>query len=340
MKRLFMLLIIMLFGFSLIGCNGDEAKNKLNRETLKLNLQSYVNEIKKTDSIKINISIANKVINDKVDEINEIEYSENSNQIINEIKGEINSLILDKEVEETVKNNWKSKYETNFYYTEFYGKYDNAYIFFVEEDTFAKKDVIISNVIFRYNIGWEIYVWSNNEFYTLSDSYTKKIIDLIKLEKIGTIHYYKTASKWPAEEDFIKENYFNLKIERYSDDEMEEILTQFDLTDPKIIWEGSIDIDFTDNIIILTLRKSFSYPELELKHFELSNALKVEYVGGARPPEYFFMPGYEHLLENYNQIVFIYINPEGKESVIKSIRKLEKLAFVRSATPNYILSYD
>jgi|SRR5690554_90757 len=214
MKRLLILALVLFFSYGLVGCNVEEENIFLNRETLKLELQTYVNENKNTDTLIFNVSFIGKMINDKVDDITDIEYRENREKVMNEIKKEIDGLMLDKEVEELVRTNWKSIYGSNFYYTEFYGKYDNAYIFFVEEDSFAKKDIIISDVIFRYNIGWEIYVWDNNEFYTLSDSYTKQIIDSNQLEKIGTIHYYKTATKWSGSKDFLKENYFNLKIER------------------------------------------------------------------------------------------------------------------------------
>ena len=63
--------------------------------------------------------------------------------------------------------------------------------------------------------------------------------------------------------------------------EMKEILKQFDLTEPKERWTGSIDDDFSDDIVILVLRRTFTYPELELRHFRLENAESLEYIGGA-----------------------------------------------------------
>lgn len=114
------------------------------------------------------------------------------------------------------------------------------------------------------------------------------------------------------------------------------ILKEFDLSDPKIIWEGSINDDFTDDSVIVVLRKTSTYPELELKHFKLNNAEGLEYMGGVRPPDYFFTPGNELLLINYRQIVLIHLTPQGKEKIIETIRELEKLDFVKSISPNNV----
>jgi hypothetical protein len=118
------------------------------------------------------------------------------------------------------------------------------------------------------------------------------------------------------------------------DKELMEILKQFDLTDPKEIWEGSIEDNFADDLVLLVLRKTSTFPELELRHFGLDNAESMYYLGGARPPDYFFTTGYEEVLKNYRQIVFIKLNEHGKEKVIEAIIHLETLGFVKSADPN------
>jgi hypothetical protein len=53
------------------------------------------------------------------------------------------------------------------------------------------------------------------------------------------------------------------------DDEMAEILKQFDLSDPQEIWTGTVNDDFTDDLVIVVMRKTSTYPELELRHFKL-----------------------------------------------------------------------
>lgn len=112
----------------------------------------------------------------------------------------------------------------------------------------------------------------------------------------------------------------------------------FDLNDEKIIWNGNIEEMFTDDLIIITLKKTNTFPILNLNCFGLENATDLEYVGGETPPEYFYKPEYKDLLEKYRQVVFIHLEPLGKEKVIESIRKLEKLEFIKSVNPNYIQS--
>jgi hypothetical protein len=63
-------------------------------------------------------------------------------------------------------------------------------------------------------------------------------------------------------------------------------------------------------------------------------------VGGGRPPDYFFEPGYEKALENYRQIVFIHLKPSGKEKIVETIRQLEKLDFIKTVSSNDIGTGD
>ena len=114
----------------------------------------------------------------------------------------------------------------------------------------------------------------------------------------------------------------------------------FRLSDEQILFKGTVDDEFKCNVIILTLKHTTTYIELSKRHFKIDNILKVEYVGGARPPEYFFEEEYKHLLEQYNQIVFLHMNVENKEEIIQLIKELEKLPFIRSANYNMIVYPD
>lgn len=114
------------------------------------------------------------------------------------------------------------------------------------------------------------------------------------------------------------------------------IAKHFDLNDTEKVWSGNLDEEFNDNLIIVTLKKTLTYPVLELSCFDLENAIELEYIGGATPPSYFFKPEYKNLLEKYRQVLYIYVEPLGKEKIIESIRKLEMLTFVKKVSPNYI----
>ena len=114
----------------------------------------------------------------------------------------------------------------------------------------------------------------------------------------------------------------------------------FDLTEEKILFGGSVDDDFNCDIILLTIKHTTTYIELTKRHFKIDCITKVEYVGGPRPPEYFFEDEYKHLLEKYNQIVFLHVEVQSKSEIIELIKELEKLEFVRSASPNHIESPD
>ena len=114
----------------------------------------------------------------------------------------------------------------------------------------------------------------------------------------------------------------------------------FRLSDEQILFKGSVDDEFNCDVILLTLKHTTTYIELSKRHFKIDNISKVEYVGGARPPEYFFEEEYKHLLDPYNQIVFLHVSVESKEKIIELIKELEKLPFIRSANYNMILHGD
>ena len=114
----------------------------------------------------------------------------------------------------------------------------------------------------------------------------------------------------------------------------------FDLLEDKILFNGTVDDDFNCDIILLTLKHTTTYVELNKRHFKINCITKVEYVGGPRPPEYFFEDEYKHLLDRYNQIVFLHVDVQSKSEIIELIKELEKLEFVRSVSPNLILSPD
>ena len=116
------------------------------------------------------------------------------------------------------------------------------------------------------------------------------------------------------------------------------ILKSFDLEDKKVYWKGTVDDDFPDDLVIVVLKKPINYIELSVECFGLENAVSIEYVGGVTPRDYYFKPEYEYQLEHYRQIIFIHLEPLGKEKVIEVVRALEQLEFVKYASPN--LAYE
>ena len=114
----------------------------------------------------------------------------------------------------------------------------------------------------------------------------------------------------------------------------------FDLSEEKIIFNGSVDDEFKCDVILLTLKHTTTFIELNKRHFKIDCITKVVYLGGPTPPEYFFKEEYKSLLENYHQQVFLYVNVESKNDIIELIKELEKLEFVRDVSPNSIESPD
>jgi hypothetical protein len=109
----------------------------------------------------------------------------------------------------------------------------------------------------------------------------------------------------------------------------------FRLSDEQILFEGSVDDEFNCDVILLTLKHTTTYIELSKRHFKLDEITEVGYISST-PPSHFYEPGNEDKLDNFHQIVFLYVDVETKEEIIELIKELEKLPFIRSAEPNYI----
>lgn len=113
-----------------------------------------------------------------------------------------------------------------------------------------------------------------------------------------------------------------------SENEDDSILNHFDLSDPKIYWDGRVDIEFHDDVVSLIMRKTNTYPKLELHDFGLSNAKSIEYI--------MLKPNSGTIKEKFRQILRIKLKEPGKENVIEAIKHFETLEFIRYAGPIYV----
>ena len=112
----------------------------------------------------------------------------------------------------------------------------------------------------------------------------------------------------------------------------DDILKHFDLTDEKVIWNGDINDPYIcDDSVIVTLKKTETYPELKLSDFDLDNAISLKYLSSIVMPDNLPNP------DNWRQTLVIYIKSEGKEKLVETIRKIEQLEFVKSVGPNMIV---
>ena len=112
------------------------------------------------------------------------------------------------------------------------------------------------------------------------------------------------------------------------------ILKSFDLLDEKEYWEETTDDVFSDNLLIVVLKKPINYIELSVDVFGLENATSLKYITGVTPPDYMFELEYAKQLNSYRQIVLIRLKPLGKEKLIEAIRLLEQIEFVKYVSPD------
>ncbi len=107
-------------------------------------------------------------------------------------------------------------------------------------------------------------------------------------------------------------------------------------TPEKKKWEGTINDDFTDDMVLISINKKYQdhvftiddFTGLELEKVECLTEYAYErYSNGDYP-------------DNFHHIYTLTLKNKSKENVIKAIRICENLEFIDSASPNLIGSFD
>ena len=188
-------------------------------------------------------------------------------------------------------------------------------------------------------------------FYVKSSSIDKEVLMYINDEQVGhpQISIYH-GDEWYEYEYIIGYSNVDIRFEEVPKFHEHEYIDglcdcdEFDITwlnenfrlsDEQILFTGSVDDEFNCDVILLTLKHTTTYIELSKRHFKIDEITKVSYISST-PPSHFFESGNEDKLDNFNQIVFLYVDVESKEDIIELIKELEKLPFVRSVGPNSI----
>ena len=113
----------------------------------------------------------------------------------------------------------------------------------------------------------------------------------------------------------------------------------FRLTDELVPTKVNVEDEFATELILVLLKHSPTYIKLSKKHFGIEEITKVNYISST-PPDHFYEEGNEDKLNNFCQMVFLYVNVDSKERIIELIKELEKLPFVKCAEPDYIMHLD
>lgn len=208
MKRVFLVFMSLMLIMCLVGC--DNVKDGY-KENLFEEINNKINTKIESNKYYYNIDTIDCVIKDLVNnEIGEIEVEIMSEKIFSDVS----NLFLDLDFLEKIKSGFEKQFGYKFYYDDFYGNYDETYFFFTEGDDQWEKDIIISDVIFRYNCDWDIYVCYQDKFYFIDEAFDIGIVEQETLEKVAQIHYLKTIHKYNDFELQDRKDYFDLSSVR------------------------------------------------------------------------------------------------------------------------------
>ena len=192
-----------------------------------------------------------------------------------------------------------------------FGSFRNGDIILVKtgsiENTLRKDS--IDGIVFNYQKRMQLFAVTSDEVYPLKVAFLNLIVDLSTLTKVKEEYdkLYKTS-----DDANYAENGIAIVLES------------------KYIWDGYVDWDFPDDSVVIVADKNFNNYILSIQDFYMLDVNRVECLTELLIDIY-----HGNYPENFNHIYELTISNAGKEEVIKAIRILEKLDFIRSAEPNY-----
>ena len=144
----------------------------------------------------------------------------------------------------------------------------------------------------------------------------EKEVVLIEYDGLSTYEIFcKNYIYIESEEQWI-DDLLNGTLERVDNSVLEE----------KLIWNGSLEDDFTDDKILLIIDQYFCDKTFTVEDFHMIDVAEVEQKAEGRRPD--GSPSH--------QMYALTLKEPSKVNVIKAIRKLEIFAFTYTAQPNYI----
>ena len=341
MKKLFTIFICLLCLICLVGCGEKEPEEfkDLIEVEFKINNNSYFKSIEKgsvvnTDMIPLdnNISYA-------------LYYDENYEILYNEEKLVSNTVLYAKELNGSI--------QIGDFYT-LGAAYENGYLSKEDIESIknkytsqSSKEEIGEN---KLNIIKNDYLHDINEFLDLEEGQTSiKDISLIKFYGIYNGYYIIRLLEDNVNDPSIltKINIDNIEFEYKGPDIFvwseeqgafpniffyKEAEKHYDINDEKMIDLISYE-NMTGNSIIVMLKKTYTYPELNVKCFGIEKATHLKYLNGIKPSGSFDK-------DKYRQLVCIYTEAMSEEEVRECIEKLQRLSFVKNAYPNRYVTVD
>ena len=116
---------------------------------------------------------------------------------------------------------------------------------------------------------------------------------------------------------------------------VEGVSMQFDVTERKVFWSGSIEDEFKDDRLTVVFKRTYTYPVLDVEDFLFSNADSIEYTSAA-PVGDIQTFSVKYIVFNYRQTAYIYLKETGKDKVLEAVEHFQKLDFVECAAPDFI----
>lgn len=196
MKKTLIVFIFLMFLICFVGCSNTK-KSQLNKENLRQELKSYVDEIDKAKNIKLCMDPIYEFIDKNVDSISEKDYKNKSMEIKNSIKGEIDKLVLTKELEDEMIVDFEKygKYAGNLNNNGIcYGIYNGAVVVLLVLPSDIIGHLVIKNFDFIYPSDFVILTWKDHKFYSfgiekdVTDLLENRILSMDDISSIYKIH--------------------------------------------------------------------------------------------------------------------------------------------------------
>ena len=187
------------------------------------------------------------------------------------------------------------------------------------------------------------YVLTGCDSISISDYKATKITELQAYADAKGVDNY-TAENWLILQQAVTDGKTAVEVAtnkagvdaafKSSKDKINRVQKEGIVLEEKIIWNGTISDEFDDETILITIDKNFKAIRFEADDFVGVNVAEIARLSSIKFDEAESWP------EDFTVIYTIKIGNKGKQNLINAIRELEKLDFIRSASPNSFDSPD
>ncbi|MGI6710293.1 MAG: hypothetical protein ACOX4W_02495 [Bacilli bacterium] len=195
MKKLYLFFMFIVFALIFVGCEfSEESKLALQKSTAEIAITLNLPPSDRNSNLVYDWDSLNQIVEDAKALLEDALTKEEIDNIVEEAKTAIEGYLLSDETKDLIKEKFLEEYEYELD-ARYYGRYKNAYVFFInkytEEGPNEPKNATIQTYTFQHNADWLMIAWETDTFYNLEEAavFEEGILTKDDVYRMYSIHH-------------------------------------------------------------------------------------------------------------------------------------------------------